>query len=292
MQLKEVMQITGLSARAIKYYEEQKLLVVSKDVNGYRNYTQEDIQILRRISVYRKLGISIVDIRALLKDEKKEILQKILDEKQKEHTIQSRQIEALRHMIETGEVQQVEKMIDYDTIAQAISDGVPGFYGRYLLHHFMPFLQGRIETKQQEEAFQRIIAFWDHTRIHIPFVLRLLYRLLPEQSMDTMIVSTQQTIKKYMDMSEEDYEKLKEETIHQVTIRNSFFFRFNPVSAAQRKLMKQFQDCGYNDVFLENLKILSPSYCIYSQAMDRINARLNADIGLYYDSDFHIMIGK
>ena len=81
MQLKEVMQITGLSARAIKYYEEQKLLVVSKDVNGYRNYTQEDIQILRRISVYRKLGISIVDIRALLKDEKKEILQKILDEK-------------------------------------------------------------------------------------------------------------------------------------------------------------------------------------------------------------------
>ena len=87
MQLKEVMQITGLSARAIKYCEEQKLLVVSKDVNGYRNYTQEDIQILRRISVYRKLGISIVDIRALLKDEKKEILQKILDEKQKEHTL-------------------------------------------------------------------------------------------------------------------------------------------------------------------------------------------------------------
>ena len=107
-----------------------------------------------------------------------------------------------------------------------------------------------------------------------------------------MIVSTQQTIRKYMDMSEEDYEKLKEETIHQVTIRNSFFFRFNPVSAAQRKLMKQFQNCGYNDVFLENLKILSPSYHRYSQTMDRINARLKADIGLYYDSDFHIMIGK
>ena len=67
MQLKEVMKETGLSARAIKYYEEQKLIHFRKEENGYRCDTSEDVHILRRISVYRKLGISIMDILALLK---------------------------------------------------------------------------------------------------------------------------------------------------------------------------------------------------------------------------------
>lgn len=133
MQLKEVMKETGLSARAIKYYEQQKLTTVKKEENGYRCYTSEDVQILRRISVYRKLGISIMDIRNLLKGEKKEILQRILEEKQTEQALQQKQIEGLRQLMEHGEIQQAETCIDYETIGQAILDAVPGFYGRYFL---------------------------------------------------------------------------------------------------------------------------------------------------------------
>ena len=181
MQMKEVMKETGLSARAIKYYEQQKLIHVRKEENGYRCYTSEDVQILRRISVYRKLGISIVDIRALLKGEKKEILQKILEEKQKEHALHQKQIEALKQLIEHGEIQQAETCIDYETIGQAILDSVPGYYGTYFLYHFMPYLQGKIETIEQQQAYENIISFWDHTRIHIPFLLRVSTELIPRQ---------------------------------------------------------------------------------------------------------------
>ena len=143
MQLKEVMKETGLSARAIKYYEQQKLIHVRKEENGYRCYTSKDVQILRRISVYRKLGILIVDIRSLLKEQKKEILQKILEEKQKELALHQKQIEALKQLIEHGEIQQAETCIDYETIGQAVLDSVPGYYGIYFLYHFMPYLQGK-----------------------------------------------------------------------------------------------------------------------------------------------------
>ena len=66
MQINEVIQQVDLTKRAIKYYEEQGLLSVNKDENGYRNYTKEDVALLKEISVYRKLGISIKDIKILL----------------------------------------------------------------------------------------------------------------------------------------------------------------------------------------------------------------------------------
>ena len=61
MQLNEVIKQVDMTKRAIKYYEEAGLLSVNKDENGYRNYTEEDISVLKEISVYRKLGISIKD---------------------------------------------------------------------------------------------------------------------------------------------------------------------------------------------------------------------------------------
>lgn len=66
MRINDVVQKVDLSKRAVKYYEEQGLLQIKKDENGYRNYTENDVKILKEISVYRKLGISIADIRLLL----------------------------------------------------------------------------------------------------------------------------------------------------------------------------------------------------------------------------------
>ena len=289
MQLKEVMKETGLSARAIKYYEEQKLITVKKEENGYRCYTSEDVQILRHISVYRKLGISIMDIQALLKG-KKEILQKILEEKQKEYALQQKQIEGLKQLVEHGEIQQAETCIDYETIGQAILDGVPGFYGKYFLYHFMPYLQGKIETHQQQQAYENIISFWDHINIHIPFLLRITTVLIPRQSIESMVKQANEQMQKLLQMNDEDYEKLKQQTIAGVKRRNSFFMKYHPVYRAQRKLMKQLQDCGYNDVFLKNMMILSPSYRQYHEFLEKINQRLAVDIGLHYDSDYNLVM--
>ena len=67
MLLNEIINEVGMTKRAVKYYEEKGLLSVDKDNNGYRNYTAQDVETLKKISVYRKLGISIKDIQSLLK---------------------------------------------------------------------------------------------------------------------------------------------------------------------------------------------------------------------------------
>lgn len=81
MKINEAAEQAGLSKRAVKYYEEQGLLHIKKDPNGYRNYTPEDVQTLKEISAYRKLGIGISDIRDLLAGTNKALLDRIYEEK-------------------------------------------------------------------------------------------------------------------------------------------------------------------------------------------------------------------
>lgn len=84
MLLNEIVNEVGMTKRAVKYYEEKGLLSVDKDNNGYRNYTAQDVETLKKISVYRKLGISIKDIQSLLETGDKSILLRIYQEKVQE----------------------------------------------------------------------------------------------------------------------------------------------------------------------------------------------------------------
>ena len=61
MRINEVAEQLGLSQRALKYYEKEGLLEVRRDENGYRNYSAQDLERLKKISLYRKLGIAIKD---------------------------------------------------------------------------------------------------------------------------------------------------------------------------------------------------------------------------------------
>ncbi len=67
MTVNEIAKELNITKRAMKYYEEQGLLKVAKDSNGYRNYSEQDVERLRIISVYRKLGISISGIKSCWK---------------------------------------------------------------------------------------------------------------------------------------------------------------------------------------------------------------------------------
>ena len=50
MLVNEILKEVGMTRRAIKYYEEKGLLSIKKDTNGYRNYTDEDVKVLKKIS--------------------------------------------------------------------------------------------------------------------------------------------------------------------------------------------------------------------------------------------------
>ena len=296
MQINEVTQQVDLSKRAIKYYEEQGLLTVKKDSNGYRNYTEKNLTTLKEIAVYRKLGINISDIKQLLKSKDTQLLETIYEQKASDLHVQQEQLEALRSYIQDHNVDRIYESVDYQTIAQALQDMIPGFYGYYFMNHFMPYLQIPITTKEQQIAYENIIQFWDNTTIRIPLFMKLMnfifYRFTPKASMEQMVSRMESQIQQYLNPSEEEYKKLKEQTLRNVKLKNSLFYKYLPVISSQSKFMKQLQKQGYNDIFIPNMIALSPKYKEYHDALMHINNRICNDLGLFYDSNYNLVLKK
>ena len=53
-----------------------------------------------------------------------------------------------------------------------------------------------------------------------------------------------------------------------------------------------YQNKGYNDIFIPNLMVLSPTYAEYKKALDNLNDRMCRELGLYYDSNYNLVIKK
>lgn len=69
MNIKKFAEITKLTPRAIRFYEEKGIFKSQRDPeNGYRVYTKDNVETAKRISQFRNLGFSIADISSMLKD--------------------------------------------------------------------------------------------------------------------------------------------------------------------------------------------------------------------------------
>lgn len=294
MRLNEVIKQVDLSKRAIKFYEEKGLLKTKRDSNGYRNYTDKDISLLKEISSYRKMGIGLSDVKEILND--KSVLKQILIEKKKEITISQNELEALEKFIENNNIEELYDSVDYKTLADAIQNSIPGFYGYYFLNHFLPYLQIRIQTKEQQEAYNRLIEFWDNTNIRIPFLMKLnswiLFKLNSKKSLIVQIGQIDSQIKEMLNPTEEEYEKLKKKVNEGYKLKNSIFYKYSLIGISQRKFMKELQNKGYNDIFISSMIALSPKYKEYHNALMAINKRICDDLDLYYDTNFNLIKKK
>jgi len=89
MRINEVAKLTGVSARTLQYYDEIGLLIPEKLNNGYRDYSDENLDRLQKILFYRFLKFKLNDIKELLDadDDNLKILEQqrelILKEKEK-----------------------------------------------------------------------------------------------------------------------------------------------------------------------------------------------------------------
>lgn len=69
MTIKELEEKTGLARANIRYYEQQGLVHPARQENGYRDYSGEDLQTLRKIKLLRHLGLGIETIRTVQRGE-------------------------------------------------------------------------------------------------------------------------------------------------------------------------------------------------------------------------------
>ena len=278
MLIKDVCRECKLTKKAIEYYEQQGLISPKINENGYRNYSPEDVSVLKEIRVLRKLGISIAEIKDILASPNKsaalakckyrmdlEVEKAIAKKKCLERLVKDYDIEQAITYIE----EEIEKNF---TIKEKLLQAFPGSYGMFLCIHFGQFLYGKIDTEEKERAYNKIVEFLDKIQeIEFPKELEEFLEqgigLLEEIDMEKInssIIDAINNVDVYMEENKEAIEKYFEYI-------NSDEYKNSPAYKMKQLLLKFQQESGYYDIFIENLKILSESYREYYERLQAAN---------------------
>lgn len=159
----EIQEKTGLTRKALEYYEEKGLVNPEKNENGYRNYSKEDLELLRKISMLRKLGMSVGEIeKCILTDYK--ALASILRRKEHELDIDEKRKNVLNLLIigESEKIinEKISQIENEETIYEKLERIFPGYFGQLLFASYKPFLSETLD-KDEEKAFEKYVKFLD-----------------------------------------------------------------------------------------------------------------------------------
>ena len=276
--INEIAKRCNITKKAVRYYVEQKFIVPTILENGYMNFSEQDVKILKEIVLYRKLGLSISEIKKVYDNQKelKGILYQRTLDAEKEKLKQN-----LLKRIEAGEfIENLEYEINHISsntiIISKLMELFPSYYGKFISLNFARYFTGQIETEEQRQAFQEIIVFFDNAPdIEIPTDLReYLDNYLEEysseegiekingilQEKENAIKNIDIFVEKNKDILEEYYQFKQTETY-----KNSPAYRL-------MEYMKEFCSIsGYYDIFIPAMRKLSPSYNAYYEQMLNAN---------------------
>ena len=108
MTIKEVEERTSLSRSNVRFYEKEKLVEPSRnESNGYRDYSENDVENIKKIAYLRTLGISIEDIRRIMSE--KVTLQEMVEKQNEVLKNQMIDLDKARFMC--------EKMLEEESIS-------------------------------------------------------------------------------------------------------------------------------------------------------------------------------
>ncbi len=111
MRIKQVEELVNITSKNIRFYEDQGLLFPERAENGYREYHEKEIEILKRIKLFRKFDISISDIKSILNNEKdfRDCLDKSITElKRKQSDLEKIQILAQSMLMQSAELDKLD----------------------------------------------------------------------------------------------------------------------------------------------------------------------------------------
>lgn len=277
MRINEVCNITGLTKKAIEYYQQKEILHPKVDSNGYRDFSQEEIKVLKEISIMRSLSLSVSDIKIILDSNfAKEELRRAIIKKQLDNELSNKQLQLLEHLSNGKSIEEIsaeiEDLAKRKSIKERLLEAFPGFYGRFFVMHFSRFLEDSIKTEEQEKGYKIIISFLDETQIprfSDEFISQF------EEAMDFWTDEKIEEIEHSKQESIENPEKFLEDNSEMIQQYEAFKKSTEYQSSAAMELMaamKSFGNTsGYNDVFIPAMRKLSPSYEAYYQNLLRAN---------------------
>lgn len=267
MQIKEACQRCHLTKKSIQYYEKKGLLSPQKLENGYRDYSHADIQTLREISVLRRLGLNIREIKGILESkDKKAALKKyqyLADLKQERLEFQR---ESLISLAVDYDIEKALQSLhtcenEWYTIKERLLFAFPGNYGLFIALHFGRFLNGKIDTNEKEAAYKVVLEYLDSVEFYLdPKLSACLDEISSAMNPELMVRETSQALDSLCQDIDAYMEKNGEAIAAYLKYKKSAAFQNSPAGRLERSL-HEFQDkSGYVDVFINSMKILSPEY--------------------------------
>ncbi|EGY80636.1 MerR family transcriptional regulator [Peptoniphilus indolicus] len=280
MLINEVAKITGLTKKAIVYYTEKELVSPKVLENGYRDYSQEDVKILRDIYVYRKLNLQVEEIREILKHGKKK-LDEISIKKDLELKNQSIRAELLHKLSNGSRFEEIEELLNIleknSYISEMLIEKFPGHYGRYLYLHFSKFLEIKVVTEEQKRAYEKVMEFLDNMpNFTVSDKLNKFLENTP--NMEILQRAENETIKSIEEP--ENFLDNREQIEAYLEYRKSDEYK----SSIGYELMESFksfnQENGFYDVFIPNMRVLSKKYDEFYKKLEIANELFIKEYGM------------
>lgn len=301
MKINEVAKMTSLTKKAIRYYEEKELIHVEvNEENGYKLYSEGNVEDLKVIAFLRNMDMPVMTIKEYLvsPDNRGEILSKHLGHIQQ----QMNQLDIVKDMIyklmgnENQDYTTLNNQLmnhqqnSSDYVLKQLAHLFPGVFGKYIVIHFGSFLNVPLDTKEKQEAFEAMVAYLDEAA---PIVLPEEMKVYLEE------VDTGELIKHYTQVNEnllqlaqmnakEAKEKLERDLkgymgTSDVEGFGEYFKEFREQNQAFRR---NLEESGYYQKFVDNMRIISPVYNQYILNLKRLDKQLN----LRYDAEGRILM--
>lgn len=264
MLINEIAKKTELTRKAIEYYIEKNLIKPEILDNGYRNFSKEDQEKLVKIKYFRNLDFSVTEIQKILQGDKN-ILRKIAVERELEIKNDLRKKEIISKLESQDSILDFKKEIEGISAREKIIDKLtklfPGYYGDYLKLHFGQFLNEKIESEEEKEAFYTVIDFLDSMEeIKIPEDLKEYMNFISKDISKDQIKKSLENYKSAIENSEEFLNENKEVLKIYEDYKNSLEYK----NSKAKKLMDTFKEfnkkSGYYEIFIPAMRKLSKSY--------------------------------
>ncbi|MGO4733909.1 MerR family transcriptional regulator [Paenibacillus sp. 2KB_22] len=159
--VKDIIQITGITKRALHYYDKTDLLKPSKvEDNGYRYYDQEALGNLQMILLFKDMNFSLTEIAAMMhlsKGEQKEILREhrstLVQRKQKLETI----IDQLDEYVDGTDISHLHLFDDSSilSIQEQYESEAKFIYGDTEKYQEFEANVSQLSKEEQEQAYQQ-----------------------------------------------------------------------------------------------------------------------------------------
>lgn len=275
MLMSEVKEKTKLTRKAIEYYEQKGLIKPKREENNYRIYSEEDVERLSKIYIYRKLGCSLDQIKELFESESNSSLAEIIRGREIESQLENARVEALKLLLNDANIDEVKEQLDFidrqETICSKLMRVFPGYLGQLYFMSYKDFLNEKLE-EDKVKYYEEYIEFLD-SMPELPLTDEE-KNLLEQSSKDISKLDIEKTNEEKMKAIENTDQWLKknEELISQyMSFKTSDLYLNNPIVKIQEKLREHMENTGYYEVGIPLIRKFSSSYDDYYKKLLKAN---------------------